>query len=218
MATVHPIRPGWYPDPQGGPKRKYWDGHEWRTAPRSPKLERRREWAEQQRTAISNEEICTRCGRPNPESADGGLPNEWEALTDADGKVLGVICEDCVTPEEQQALDDDAMALLDELGESVICYHTTDAANEILRDGFRDATGSYGMVNFELTGVWLGNSPMDINEGATGDQVLRVEFSDDVDLSEFELIEEHKPYREWCVPAALINTRATVTLMADESE
>jgi hypothetical protein len=30
------------------------------------------------------------------------------------------------------------------------------------------------------------------------------------------LIEEHKPYREWCVPAALINTHATITLMSDD--
>lgn len=97
----------------------------------------------------------------------------------------------------------------------MICYHTTDAADAILRDGFRDATGSYMLANFELTGVWLGDSPMDVNEGAKGDQVLRVEFPSDVDLADFELIEEHKPYREWCVPAALINERATVTLMGE---
>jgi hypothetical protein len=48
----------------------------------------------------------------------------------------------------------------------VICYHTTDAAAEILRDGFRDATGSYMLVGIELTGVWLGE--MDVNEGAKG--------------------------------------------------
>jgi hypothetical protein len=90
----------------------------------------------------------------------------------------------------------------------MICYHTTDAADTILRYGFRDATGSYMFATFELTGVWLGDSPMDINEGAKGDQVLQVEFSDDVDLGDFEVVEEYKPYREWCVPAALINERA----------
>ena len=98
----------------------------------------------------------------------------------------------------------------------MICYHTTDAADQILHDGFRDATGSYMLANFELTGVFLGDSPMDINEGAKGDQVLQVEFPDDVDLGDFELIEEYKPYREWCVPAALINACATVTLMSAE--
>lgn len=58
---------------------------------------------------------------------------------------------------------------------------------------------------------------MDINEGAIGDQVLRVELPDDADLGDFEIVEEAKPYREWCVPAALINARATVTLMDDEA-
>jgi hypothetical protein len=96
----------------------------------------------------------------------------------------------------------------------MICYHTTDAADAILSDGFRDNTGSYMMA--EVTGVWLGDSPMDINEGPTGDQVLRVEFPDDVDLGDFEVIEDEKPYREWCVPAALINEHATVTLMTDD--
>ena len=96
----------------------------------------------------------------------------------------------------------------------MICYHTTDSADEIRRHGFRDATGSYLMTT-ELTGVFLGDRPMDINEGAKGDQVLRVEFPDDVDLDEFELKEDEKPYREWCVPAALIKERATVTLMSD---
>ena len=78
---------------------------------------------------------------------------------------------------------------------------------------FEIPTGSYMFADFELTGVWLGDSPMDVNEGAAGNQVLRVEFGDDVDLDDFEVVEEHKPYREWCVPAALINARTSVTLM-----
>jgi len=99
---------------------------------------------------------------------------------------------------------------------TTICYHTTDAADAILRNGFRDATGSYLLATFELTGVFLGDSPMDINEVAKSDQVLRVEFPDNVDLDDFELIEDEKPYREWCVPAALINEHAVVTLMSDD--
>jgi hypothetical protein len=38
-------------------------------------------------------------------------PNEWEVLTDAEGNVVVVICEDCITSEEQQAIDDADMAL-----------------------------------------------------------------------------------------------------------
>jgi hypothetical protein len=69
------------------------------------------------------------------------------------------------------------------------------------------------MLDVKLTGVWLADSPLDGNEGTKGGQVLRVEFPPDVDLDDYELIEELKPYREWCVPAALINELATVTLI-----
>jgi hypothetical protein len=111
----------------------------------------------------------------------------------------------------------------------MIYYHTTDTADQILRGGFRDATGSYMLHDFELTGVWLVDSPLDINEGCKGDQVLRVEFPAGVDLSSFELVvvdfedadgvrREYTGYREWCVPAALINERATVRLMSADDE
>lgn len=98
----------------------------------------------------------------------------------------------------------------------IICYHTTDAAEAILRNGFRDATGGYMFAKTKLTGVWLGDSPMSLNEGAKGEQVLRVEFGNAADLDGCEVLEEHKGYREWCVPAEIINTRATVTLLSQE--
>jgi hypothetical protein len=98
----------------------------------------------------------------------------------------------------------------------MIYYHTTDAADAILRDGFRDATGSYMLGGFELTGVFLGDSPMDVNEGAKGDQVLQIKFRDPIDVDAYELVEEGKTYREWCVPAALINDHAEVTLLTDD--
>jgi hypothetical protein len=98
----------------------------------------------------------------------------------------------------------------------MIFYHVTDAADSILRDGFRDATGGYMFAEVELTGVWLGDSPMTVNEGAKGEQVLLIVFPADVDISDLEIVEDWKPYREWCVPAALINNRATVTLLSEE--
>ena len=82
----------------------------------------------------------------------------------------------------------------------MICYHTTDAADANLRHGFRDATGSYLFATIQLTGVWLGDSPMDVNEGAKGDQVLRVEFPDDVDLGDFEVVEEQSPTANGAYP------------------
>ncbi|WP_078345262.1 hypothetical protein [Mycobacteroides chelonae] len=91
-------------------------------------------------------------------------------------------------------------------------FHTTDAAATILRDGFRDSTGSYLFENLALTGVWIGDRPMTVNEGAKGDQVLHIKLPDHLDLRDYEVIEEDKPYREWCVPAALLNEYAEVTL------
>lgn len=97
-------------------------------------------------------------------------------------------------------------------------YHVTDAADAILREGFRDATGSYMFENLVLTGVWIADQPLDCNEGAKGDQVLKVEFADDFNLDYYEIVEEEhmSTYREWCVPAALINTHAAVTLLSEE--
>ncbi|MGB8501757.1 DUF2510 domain-containing protein, partial [Mycobacterium sp.] len=40
-----PTRPGWYPDPEGGPRQRYWDGSEWHTQAPSAKLAASREWA-----------------------------------------------------------------------------------------------------------------------------------------------------------------------------
>jgi hypothetical protein len=100
----------------------------------------------------------------------------------------------------------------------MICYHVTDAADAILREGFRDETGSYMFANLILTGVWIADQPLNCNEGAKGDQVLQVAFADDFSLESYEIVEEEpmNAYREWCVPAALINTHAAVTLLSEE--
>jgi len=99
-------------------------------------------------------------------------------------------------------------------------YHTTDAAEAILANGFRDSSGSYGLVDaqerpFMLTGVFVSDQIMSINEGATGEDVVEVIITDDFDLDSWELIEEGKPYREWCVPAELLN-RFSRRLLTDE--
>jgi hypothetical protein len=97
-------------------------------------------------------------------------------------------------------------------------YHSTTrgAAGSILRSGFRDRTGYYGF-GFPLTGVWLAPEPVDINDGAKGNNVLEVVMPDHVDLTAFEIAQG--PYREWCVPAALINSHAVVSLIkVDEDE
>ena len=93
----------------------------------------------------------------------------------------------------------------------MILYHRTDHAEAILRAGFRDGTGSYLTLN-TYTGVWLSDLPLDANEGAVGDQVLEVTLEEDL-VAEFEWIEEGKGYREFLVPADLLNDRAKVRLL-----
>ena len=95
-------------------------------------------------------------------------------------------------------------------------YHTTDQAEAILRDGFRDGTGSFMLAGLTLTGVFVSRWPVDVNEGAKGEQVLEVTLPDDLDLEPWEIAEEDRPVWEWCVPADLLNERGTFRLLSDE--
>jgi hypothetical protein len=96
----------------------------------------------------------------------------------------------------------------------VVLYHRTDSesARSIMAGGFKDSTGKYGM-NIELTGVWLSNVPLDENEGASGDTLLRVAITmDQKNLDYYEVQEEGKPYREWCLPARVVNPHMKITI------
>ena len=93
-------------------------------------------------------------------------------------------------------------------------YHrtSTEAAQAILREGFRDTTGTY-MTDEEFTGVWVSERPLDCNEGAWGDVVLQIELEATAEeLADFEWVEEGKPHREWLVPASLLNGRGKITV------
>ena len=50
----------------------------------------------------------------------------------------------------------------------MLLYHRTHAADDILRDGFRDGEDTY-MTDVMLRGVWLSAWPLSIQEGAVGD-------------------------------------------------
>ena len=96
----------------------------------------------------------------------------------------------------------------------MLLYHRTTkhAAESILRDGFQDGEGTY-MTTEWRRGVWLSDRPLDINEGARGDVLLRVELTcDEADLKHWEWREESKTCREWLVPAALVNGQAKVAI------
>lgn len=105
-------------------------------------------------------------------------------------------------------------------------YHRTtlQSAQAILDSGFRDRRHHFGFKNeagaeVEVEGVWLSDVPLDANEGADGDALLAVTL-DDQDLIDCEVVEDGdvRSYREWLVPAAVINARGKVRLASAEDE
>jgi hypothetical protein len=71
------------------------------------------------------------------------------------------------------------------------------------KKGFRDHSGSYGLENFTLTAIFVSDHIFGMNDGPTGDDVLELTLPDDLDFDSWEIIEEDRCYREWCVRAEL---------------
>jgi hypothetical protein len=87
-----------------------------------------------------------------------------------------------------------------------------------LRGGFKDGKGNY-LTDREWLDVWLSDQPLGYNEGLPLD--AEVVFEVELDLpqgaiSDYEWVEEGKPYREWLMPAALVNRHATLREMGAE--
>src|SRR5436305_11586284 len=93
-------------------------------------------------------------------------------------------------------------------------FHRTYHAKAILAGGFKDGRGTY-MTGIEHTGVWLSDVPLDINEGARGDTVLVLDMPEEV-VAEYEWVEEGKPYREFLVPARLLNRYGLVAVHEED--
>ena len=89
-------------------------------------------------------------------------------------------------------------------------YHTTtsDGARSILSNGFRDREGYY-LTKHLWKGVWLADRPLDCNSGADGDFLLEVHLDID-EVAKYEWIEEGKSYREFLIPAELINSHGKI--------
>jgi hypothetical protein len=82
-------------------------------------------------------------------------------------------------------------------------YHRTDAKDAILAEGFTDAQGDY-LTERLHGGVWLTDRILDSNEGAASEDVLDLEIPEEI-VAPFEWIEEDKGYREFLVPAEIVN-------------
>lgn len=81
-----------------------------------------------------------------------------------------------------------------------------------MRHGFKDSTNQY-MEQRLHAGIWLSSVPGNY-KGASGDVLLRVDAGlDEGELSQYEWIEKGNLYREWLVPAAIINPHMRVTVV-----
>ena len=93
-----------------------------------------------------------------------------------------------------------------------------DEADRTLRLGFEDHRGSY-LTNCEWLGVFVSDRPLDSND--FGDTSATVLLEIDLALPEsaiadYEWIEEGKSYREWLIPAPLLNANAKIRVVSDE--
>ena len=57
----------------------------------------------------------------------------------------------------------------------------------------------------------MSDRPLDNSEGASGDTLLQIEIAEEI-LAPYEWVKEGKPYREWLVPAAVLNGDGEVKL------
>jgi hypothetical protein len=93
---------------------------------------------------------------------------------------------------------------------------TTEEANRILTVGFEDKAGTY-LTNQKRTGVFVSTRPLDCNEGVPLAAIVLLEIRLamlEADISDYEWTEEGKSYREWQLPAAMLNSYATVRVVS----
>jgi hypothetical protein len=96
-------------------------------------------------------------------------------------------------------------------------YHRTDAATQILTEGFLDGT-LHPMNALLWPGVWVSTFPLDVSEGAKGDHVLRLDIPERL-FTDHEFVpegEDRRTYREALIPAALVNAYGPPVLLSEE--
>jgi hypothetical protein len=93
-------------------------------------------------------------------------------------------------------------------------YHRTYAAETIIRDGFRDCKSDY--LAFDAKpGVWVVDRPLDERDGALGNVVLVISGVPESAIAAFEWRRSRQPFRQFVVPAALLNRFPIVGMYPD---
>jgi hypothetical protein len=98
-------------------------------------------------------------------------------------------------------------------------YHRTTVGNaeKILSGGFVDREGKY-MTNLTHRGVWLSDRPLD-GETVDFDTLLEVDLCLSIaHLTEYEWANQGYPYREFLIPASIVNAKGKMRLISFDEE
>ena len=115
---------------------------------------------------------------------------------------------------------------------TLILFHRTssEAAEKIIQEGLKDGTGNYMMIGLDepLVGTFFSDLPVNCQDGTKEGEDGGVLFEVTLDLTEaeiarYEIIEDFGPdplfgYREWCIPAALVNKHGTLRAISKDEE
>ena len=97
---------------------------------------------------------------------------------------------------------------------------TPTEAEQILAGGFKDHTGTYTHGE-EWTGVWVSDRPRGCYEDVplTTTVLLGIELPvPEAEIEDWQWGRPGETYREWLLPAELLNTRGSVRVVNDEEE
>jgi hypothetical protein len=97
-----------------------------------------------------------------------------------------------------------------------LTYYYCDKSGEIeaiLRDGFTDTVTN---TSNGIRGVYLAEAPGEPDPEYLDDQLLEITLSSQVDISHFELIAPNATWREWVVPACILNRYGRVRPLRDD--
>lgn len=93
-------------------------------------------------------------------------------------------------------------------------------AEHVMAKGFEDHTGQY-MTDRAWTGVWVSDRPLGCMDGAplTATVLLEIDLrASESHVADYEWVEVGKVYREWLIPAELLNSYACIRVVSDEEE
>jgi hypothetical protein len=87
------------------------------------------------------------------------------------------------------------------------CSKTTEETHAILRDGFINDLEYKG-----ISCIYLADTPV----AKQGEQLLEISLPVEIDISSFEIFAPGARWREWCVPAGIINQYGKTRQLPDD--